>query len=132
MKNRIILLILISFLSVIAVSAQNLNKNKSAGSWKFEAPYAPEGYTTGTIVVGTTGQRDTITLSFTGSEFKLPGENIKKLKDSLFFSVYLEGQDIKMLLKVEDATKMTGKAVYTDGEVPLTLTRVTGSESTTK
>lgn len=132
MKNRILLLILISFLSVIAVSAQNLNKSKSAGSWKFEAPYAPEGYTTGTIVVGTTGQRDTITLSFTGSEFKLPGENIKKLKDSLFFSVYLEGQDIKMLLKVEDATKMTGKAVYTDGEVPLTLTRVTESESTTK
>ena len=48
---------LISFLCVIAVSAQNINKNNPVGTWKFDAPYAPEGYTSGTIVVGFTDQK---------------------------------------------------------------------------
>ena len=36
----------------------------------------------------------------------------------------MEGQDIKVLLKVENDMKMTGKAVYSEGEVPLTLNKV--------
>jgi len=70
--------------------------------------------------------------SFTGSEFKLPGENVKAVNDSLLFSVYLEGQDIKVMLKIENVTTMTGKAVYSAGEVPLTLTKVTDLEEPAK
>jgi hypothetical protein len=132
MKKSIVIILFIVFSLPVLTAQNNQIKNKSIGSWKFEAPYAPEGYTAGIIVVGLTGQRDTITLSFTGSEFKIPGENIKKRNDSLYFSIYLEGQDIKMLLKLEDETKMTGKAIYSEGEVPLTLTKATESEAVTK
>lgn len=132
MKNRILFLILVSFLSVMAVSAQNTIKSNTAGTWKFEAPYAPEGYTTGTIVVGFAEQKTTTTMSFTGSEYKLPGENVKTPNDSVLFSIYLEGQDIKVMLKLESETKMTGKAVYSEGEVPLTLSKVLAEETEVK
>jgi hypothetical protein len=75
-------------------------------------------------VVGFEEQKHTTTMSFNGSDFKLPGENVKAVNDSVLFSVYMQGEDIKVSLKLETATTMSGKAVYSEGEVPLTLTRV--------
>jgi hypothetical protein len=37
--------------------------------------------------------------------------------------VYLEGDVIAISLKMENNTKMTGKASYSEGSIPLTLTR---------
>ena len=132
MKNRILTAILISFLFVIGANGQSTAKINPVGTWKFEAPYAPEGYSQGTIVVGIADQKTTTTMSFTGSEFKLQGENVKAVKDSVMFSVYLEGQDIKVMLKVVSDTNMTGKAVYSEGEVPLALSRVLASDAEAK
>ncbi|MFA5818216.1 MAG: hypothetical protein WC854_02935 [Bacteroidales bacterium] len=123
MKDKILTVLVISFFSVIAVSGQNsAKKTNPVGTWKFEAPYAPEGYTSGTIAVGLDEQKYSTTMVFTGSEYKLTGEKVKVANDSVSFSIYLEGQDIKVMLKIENETKMSGKAVYTEGEVPLTLT----------
>jgi hypothetical protein len=122
--KKVILFFLSGVLSLSFLNAQNSKVNKNTpGTWKFEAPYAPEGYTSGTIVVGQEDKNYTATMSFTGSEYKLTGENVKADNDSITFSVYLEGQDIKVLLKVDDNTKMAGKAVYSEGEVPLTLNK---------
>ena len=132
MKNRILTVMLVSFLSVIAVSGQNSNKSNPVGTWKFAAPYAPEGYSSGTIVVGLTEQKHTATMSFTGSEYKLPGENVKAQNDSILFSIYLEGQDIKVMLKIENDTNMSGKAVYSEGEVPLSLSKILATEAEVK
>ena len=128
MKCKTLTLLVILLLSVISVNGQdNSKKTSPVGTWKFEAPYAPEGYTSGTIAVGLTEQKHTTTMSFTGSEYKIPGEKVKVTNDSILFSVYLEGQDIKVLLKIENETKMSGKAVYSEGEVPLTLTKAVAS-----
>src|SRR5664279_797511 len=124
MKNRIFTLIIISFLSVIGVSGQIAKKNQSAGTWKFTAPYAPEGYSSGTIVIGSAEKKDTATMSFGTGEYKLGGENVKFISDSVLFSIFLEGQDIKVMLKVISDTSMSGKAVYSEGEVPLTLNKI--------
>lgn len=115
---------LVSFFTVIAVSGQNSKKLNPVGTWKFDAAYAPEGYTSGTIVVGVAEQKATASMAFTGSEYKLPGEKVTTANDSVNFSIYLEGQDIKVMLKVVSDTNMAGKAVYSEGEVPLTLSRV--------
>jgi len=93
------------------------------GTWKFEAPYAPEGYNSGIIVIVKSEQKHTVTMSFTGSEYKLSGENVKVEKDSVSFTLNLEGQEIKVTLKGTEDTKMAGKAVYSEGEVPLSLTK---------
>lgn len=124
MKNRILTLIVISFISAMAVSAQSNGKKNPLGTWKFAAPYAPEGYSSGTIVVGKAEQKNTATMSFSGSEYKLPGENVKVKNDSVLFTIFLENQDIKVSLKAETDTNMSGKAVYSEGEVPLILSRI--------
>jgi len=126
-KNLTILVILL--FSVMAVNGQNNNKNNSVvGTWKFEAPYAPEGYTSGLIAVGFADQKYSASMSFSGSEYKFPGEKVKVENDTVTFSVYMEGEDIKVSLKVDTSTKMSGKAVYSGGEVPLTLTKAVNTE----
>jgi hypothetical protein len=122
--KRLTILVLFMIIGITAISAQTTkSKIDPEGTWKFEAPYAPEGYTSGTIVVGKADQKSTATMSFTGSEYKLSGEKVTVVNDTLKFSVILEGQDIRVSLKIENGTKMTGKAVYSEGEVPLTLTK---------
>lgn len=132
MKNKIVTLILISFLSVIVACAQNNSKNNPAGTWKFDAPYAPEGYNSGTIIVALAEQNPTTTMSFTGTDFKIPGENVKAVKDSVLFTVYVQGEDVKVMLKIENDSIMSGKAVYSEGEVPLTLIRAAATEANLK
>ena len=101
MKKGIVLIMLMVFSLPSLMAQNNQAKNNPVGTWKFAAIYAPEGYTSGTIVVGFAEQKHTATMSFTGSEFKLPGENVKADNDSVLFSVFLEGQDIKVMLKME-------------------------------
>lgn len=130
MKKILYTLIVISLFTVSAIAQQgNKQNNKSFGTWKFDAPYAPEGYQSGTIVVGVEEKKPVATMSFTGNEYKIPGEKVKTDNDSVNFSVYLEGQDIRVLLKVENETKMSGKAIYSEGEVPLVLTKVVATDA---
>jgi hypothetical protein len=125
MKSKIIAFVLLSFVSFCTLTAQNNSKkNNPVGKWKFDAPYAPEGYNNGIIVVGLEENKFNATMSFGGGDYKLPGEKVKAVKDSVLFTVFLEGQDIKVYLKQEDNAKMSGKAVYSEGEVPLTLSRM--------
>lgn len=129
MRNKIISLIAIALLSVVTVYAQSATKKSSAvGTWKFEASYAPEGYQSGTIKVDFADQKHTAEMTFTGSEYALKGENVKASNDSVNFSIYLEGQDIRVFLKKESDTAMSGKAVYSEGEVPLILKKADQSQ----
>jgi len=122
--KRVTILVLFMIIGISAISAQDTTtKINHEGTWKFEAPHAAEGYTSGTIVFAKSEQKPTATISFTGSDYKLPGANVMVENDVVTFSVSLESQDIKVSLKMENATKMTGKAVYSEGEVPLTLTK---------
>ncbi len=122
MKKATVLLMFL--LAVITVSSgQTTKKIDPVGTWKFDAPYAPEGYTSGTIVIGLVEKKHTATMSFAGSEYKLNGENVLVENDTVSFSIFIEGQDIKVSLKGDADAKLVGKAVYSEGEVPLTLTK---------
>jgi hypothetical protein len=56
-------------------------------------------------------------------DYKFLGENLKVAKDSIFFSIIIEGESVAVKLKTEDAAKMTGTATYSGGVVPLTLSK---------
>ena len=122
MKRNILSLMLISLICLTSLG-QKTNKFNPSGTWKFEALNAPEGYQTGTITVGQEAKQLTASMSFTGSEYKIPGEKVKQAGDSLLFAVYLESEVISIALKMESNIKMSGKAVYSEGEVPLSLTK---------
>jgi len=123
--QKVILFILFIVFSLPVVTAQNNQVKKDpVGKWKFEAPYAPEGYTSGTIEVGLADKKYSAAMYFTPIDTKYSGEMVKIENDTLIFNVLVEGNDVVVTLKFEDLTKMSGRAVYSGGEVPLTLTKV--------
>ena len=117
------MLLLMFFSSVITSAQTSKVKKDMIGKWLFEAPYAPEGYTAGSIVVGYADKKYSAIMAFKGSDSTLAGDMVKFENDTLYFSVNVQGQDVAVKLKYDDQTKMTGKAVYSEGEVPLSLTR---------
>lgn len=122
--KRLISLIVTILLSVTFITASGQQAKKDpAGTWKFEAPYAPEGYNTGTIQVGMTENKMTATIGLTGSDYKIPGEKVRFENEQLLFSVYLEGAEISIVMKMESNTKMTGYANTPDGQIPISLVK---------
>jgi len=113
-------------ISVITLNGQATAPNKlnPVGQWSYSAPYAPEGYQSGTIEIGFADGKYAASFSVTGSDYKMPAEKAKFEKDIVTFIVMIEANQIDITLKMESETKMTGKAVYSEGEVPMTLTKV--------
>jgi hypothetical protein len=126
MKSKLLSVVILSVLAFFAFTAQTTDKSKNpVGTWKFEAPYAPMGYQAGTINVAIEENKYKADMAFSGSDSKVPADNIKAANDSIQFTVFVEGQDVRVKLKLEDNSKMSGLAVYSEGEVPLTLSRDT-------
>lgn len=124
MKNSLLAFLFFLIISSPAVNSQTVSCEKDpAGNWKFEAPYAPEGYKSGSITISLVEQKYSASMSFAGNEYKFQGEKFRIEKDSLFFSVYLENQYVAVSLKMEDRANISGKAVYSEGVVPLVMTR---------
>lgn len=124
MKKLLFLITVISVLSSAALSAQNGQQKKDpVGTWKFAAPYAPEGYQSGTIIVGMKDNNYTASMAFTGVDYSFTGNNIKLEKDTLTFSISVESESVAVTLKMDEPLKMTGTALYSGGNVPLTLTK---------
>jgi hypothetical protein len=61
---------------------------------------------------------------FTNFEYKFPGENVKVANDSITFVITLEGTPVNVKLKLEDPLKMSGKAFYPEGTIPVVLTKL--------
>lgn len=120
MKKTIILLVM-SVFSFSLIDAQSNIKLNPFGTWKFDAPYAPAGYTSGTIIVGKENDTLKASMCFTGIDNKIPGQKVVIRNDSIMFRVFVEGTDVNVFLKMEKDTAMSGKAVYNEGEVPLAL-----------
>lgn len=122
--RRIIFFFMFFLVGSSAISAQSpAVRNNHLGKWKFEAPYAPEGYTSGTIEFTFADEKYSAAITFSGSSYTISGEKTKVEKDTVTFTVFVEGTEVVINLKEESNTKMTGKAVYFEGEIPLTLTR---------
>lgn len=125
MKRAVLFLLFFVFIFSLASAQAGKGKKDPVGKWNFAAPYAPEGYTSGIIEVSVAKKKYSTTMMFTGSEGKYPGDKVKFEKDTLTFNMYVEDQNVAVKLKFDDKSKMSGKAVYSEGEVPLTLTRET-------
>ncbi len=121
MKKSILTLLFLCSAFVLIEAQKSSQKNDPVGQWKFEAPSAPEEYTSGNMVIDLADKKYSASMSFTGIDYKFLGENVKVVKDSIFFSIYVESENVAIRLKTEDAAKMTGTATYSGGVVPLTL-----------
>ncbi len=112
-----VLFILISF----SLTAQNQKlKYNPTGIWKFDAPSAPYGYTSGSMEFMPGDGKYTGSVSFTGGNYKIPVQILKAANDSMLVSMYVEGASVQVNLKMENETKMTGKALTPDGVINVT------------
>jgi hypothetical protein len=123
MRKTFSLCILLLFSAYIISAQPSADKKNPVGKWKFEAPSAPEGYNSGSISISFAENMYSAMISFTGSDNALPGDKTKFEKDTVSFNVLVDGNLVSISLKAETDTKMTGKAVYSEGEIPLTLTK---------
>jgi hypothetical protein len=126
MKSKFLAILVISMISVITINGQAAAPNKlnPVGQWSYAAPYAPEGYQSGIVEIGLTEGKYTATFSVTGSEYKMPAEKVKFMNDVVTFIVMIDVNQIDISLKMDGDKKMTGKAAYSDGEIPMTLTKI--------
>jgi len=122
-KHLLLILSVIPFLSVIASSQESKVEKIIVGKWLFQAPYAPDGYKDGTIEIGYAEKKYSAIMIFSVGENKFVGDRVRFENDTLYFNVFIEGQNVVVKLKDQDETKMTGKAVYNEGVVPLLLTK---------
>ena len=124
--KRIILLVFILSISSLLVFSQRMTgsrKTDPSGVWEFDAQYAPEGFTSGKVVVKNREDSCVVTMTFTGNDYPFEGERVKYWNDSLIFYMDIQGEYVKINLKVEDQATITGTAVYSEGVVPLSFKR---------
>lgn len=112
----IIFIFILSFLTLNVFSAI---VNDPVGKWKFSAPGAPYGYDQGIIEITKDTGGYKATLSFTGMDYKFELEKVKFEEEKLSFNLYLEGEDIYVLISFSEENKLSGKAIYSQGEVAL-------------
>jgi len=116
----IIFIFILGFLTLNVFSAI---VNDPVGKWKFSAPGAPYGYDQGIIEIVREAGEFSATVSFTGMDYKFELEKVKFEEEKLSFNLYLEGEDIYVLMSFSEENKLSGKAIYSQGEVTLYATR---------
>lgn len=117
-------IILIGLLTVfVTIGAVTPPEFNPVGKWKFSAPDAPYPYGTGLLEVKMDEEDVGVTISFEDVEYKLYGESVKFEENVLAFSLFIDGTDISLSMKFIDKDKLSGKAVYYDGAIPLTANR---------
>ena len=122
-KKSTFLLSFILILGLISIIALSATVKDPVGKWKFTAPGAPYGYDQGLIEIVKDLDEYKATLSFTGMDYKFELEKVKYEDEKLSFSLYLEGEDIYVLMSFSKDDKLSGKALYSQGEVALYATR---------
>ena len=119
MKTKLLLVLILMLAGFMrSFTAQAQTETKLTGTWRCEAVAAPEGYTLSIMEIS----EDSVFTTFAGDSYRYGSTLIKFDNDSLVFII--DGLDAKCDLKVEDASKMTGQAVWPDGQSPLVLTRI--------
>jgi hypothetical protein len=121
------LLAVILIASNIGIGRNNSKMTDPVSTWKFEAPAAEDGYNSGNIIIGAEKNKYTVVISFTNYAPDITAGDVKIVNYTLSFDVPLEGEFVTVTLKSERKNKMTGKAVYSGGIVPLTLTFIVDS-----
>ncbi len=107
---RLVLIIVVFLIGSLSTKAQV--KDVFIGTWSFDAPSAPGGYTSGTIEI----KKDSVITTFTGMSFKYPSTWLKVKNDSLTYKANIDGEDVLFSLKTDKKIKITGNAVWSSGE----------------
>lgn len=113
---KLVLMVMLMATVTSTVSAQK--KVDPTGTWAYEAPDAPYEYSAGDIVIAKEGKEFTVEIVL-GEYYKVKGSNVSYEKNEISFSVYIEGESVKIKGTVSKE-EIKGTASYTDGTIPIT------------
>ena len=94
-------------------------QNELKGSWSYSAPDAPYGYQNGTIEFKNTDGKLTGIVKINDSTYAI--NTFNKKENQYACSLYVDGNDVNITF-IPDANKITGVAVVSSWEIPITLT----------
>ena len=98
------------------------DKKDFVGDWKFTSQYAPEGYQTGTFVIGEKEGALTGEIRF-AEGYTVPMKNMVVTDGVLKFSISVDYNDVPITATVE-GDKLKGKASSPDGDLPFEAVKV--------
>ena len=123
-KKIVSYLILTLILGVFTINVQAADKKNPEGKWKFSVQDAPYGYEKGELEISKKKKEYAGTMMFDGFEYKLECENVRFEKEELSFTLFVEGEDVLLVLKFSEKDKLSGRAVYSMGELSISAERV--------
>lgn len=118
-KKLFQLILLVPIFLFGSLSSQAQVKKAPVGSWSFEAPDAPDGYTSGILDL----KKDSAIMTFTNGNVRYLSNWIKVRNDSIIYQSNIDGTIVLCSLKIIDNQKIAGKAVWDEGETLMNLTK---------
>ena len=122
--KKVILHFLLFVLVVFTTSftlAPGEKKFSPVGTWEFKAPEAPEGYTTGNLVISKKESGYAVTMEF-NEYLKYNAVDIAYKAKKIEFVVYVEGETVNISGTFKKDS-FTGEASYSGGIIELTAVR---------
>lgn len=92
------------------------------GTWEYMASGVPAEYQYGKILITQEGKEYGVTIAFS-EYYKVEGQNVVYDKKSIKFSIYVEGEEVK-LAGTFDGDSFTGTATLSGGVYELSAKRV--------
>lgn len=122
--QKIIVLFTTVCLTITVLNGQTTNKMvEPTGRWRFETPYASEGYQRGQIEIKKTAEIYSAAITFADTVYKLYASNVKYAAGVVDFVLYIEGQPINISLNYAHQDTLKGRAYTPEGEMPMILMR---------
>jgi hypothetical protein len=121
--KRIMLFMMIAMFAVTALQANTkADKKDFMGDWKFTSQYAPEGFQTGTFVIGEKEGALTGEIKFADG-YSVPMKNVVVTNGVLKFNISVDYNDVPITATVE-GNKLKGSASSPDGNLPFEAVKV--------
>ena len=123
-KKSLLIIISVFFLALPLVSVYSAAPDDPSGKWNFTASSAPYGYDKGVIEINEARDGYKASISFDGLDYSFDLEKVMFRENKLTCSLFIEGEDISIVLSYDEKEdKLSGKAIYSQGEVPLSANR---------
>lgn len=107
------------FSATIFAQASKKTQNELKGNWTYSAPDAPYGYQNGTIEFKNTDGKLSATVKINDSSYTIKA--FDKKENQYTCSLYVDGNDVDITF-IPATNKITGTAVVSSWEIPITLT----------
>jgi hypothetical protein len=118
MKSKFLgFLLILSVFNLQQYSASAQSIHDLVGEWNAEAPDAPAGFNTSIMKI----TADSVFTTFTGETYSYGSTSVNYKNDTLSFVI--GGLGVLCTLKLENKGKLSGNAVWDEGESRLFLTK---------